>query len=914
MNRISRYHLALISFLLIARMSVCAEQAELMIQTGYRVGALVAVSPGGEYYVNTGAQLSEGCLQDLKLWNREGRLLRVFRSGIDGWYNEIAFSPDGSRFVCSGTYKSTGNSGAEVWDLYGKQVFRIGADRIRKSLRVVFSPDGEMMAGCGQDAAGKDRIVVWSATGEFQFEVILPSLEEAQGLRFFPDGSSVICLLAKTGLGFLDLRSRKVEIVRLPEAAAENTFLEALAVSSDGSAAAFCLVSTAEPEAGASEYEDVRKQVRPVIWNRGGVGFTFLEESVSNVWLPVGGLAFPSPDQLLLGVNGQTIEQRGDGTVFYWHFSIVSHNLAGGGVISFAGERGQLSCLAATAEGMVIGSGDAIRFWNRRGEWERILPDSWVSEKGSISFSPDGSRFLSGIHPVRLWSMDGRLIREFEFAEDRYPSAVAFTPEGSILATHAKGYDVFDPSGRAVFRYDGVDAWSWRWMDIETDGSRVFVPSSEEGVWVLDAKSGEGFPIWGVGYHVALSQDGAFAACSRKGSEQGIRVFDRLGGEISVVPPERGFMMTDFAVDAAGSVVWLAENLDAGHRSVSAWVRRPGANSSQRIPLVDSAEWGDVYRVTTGLGGNFVVFSTDINGPMWIFSPSGELTRKIDARQGGVIAAALTPDGKRLISCGKDSSLKIWNLDSLDSAVLLSDGSDWIIYTDDLYFDASPRGGRLLSIVQGLKGYAVEQVALMRNRPDLILKRLGMGDEDAERHFHRQYVKRLVKADRFPVRIPADIFEARILASLPEQTAKLLLGWYSLSENEYALKGKPGLEDRYRLLAVPSFLEYLESEASGSLHAPEARILSYRRDGDFLVLRCRFSDTRLPLSWYNVYVNEVSVHPGLGKPASGGILEVEERVKLSAGSNKVEISCLKFSHDRILPGFPRGAGRQARPQ
>lgn len=891
MNRKSRNRLLSIILLLAARVSAWPEPTELIIQTGRRIGELVAVSPGGEYFVNTGAQLREGCLQDLTLWNRDGRLLRVFQSGIDLAFSEIAFSPEGSRFVCSGIDKSTGNSGAEVWDLYGKLVFRIGADRIRRYLRVVFSPDGAFIAGCGQDAAGKDRIVVWNAAGELRFEAALPTSGEAQGLRYSQDGGTVVCLLAKTGLGVLDLGTRKLEIIRLPEAGAENSLLEALAVSPDGSSAASCLVTTTEPQAGSSEYEDVRKLVRPVLWRRGGAGFTVLEETVSNVWFPVGGIAFPTPDRLLLAVNGQTIERRGNGTVFYWHFSIASHDLKGGGSSPFAGERGRLSCLAATPEGTVFGSGDAIRIWDSRGRRERYLPDSWVSEKGSIRFSPDGSCFLSGIHPTRLWSMDGRLIREFNFDEDRYPGALAFTPEGNILAAHAKGYDVFDPAGRVVSRYDGVDAWSWRWMDIETDGSRVFVPASEEGVWALDVKGGEGFPIRGGGYEVAPSRDGAYTACSRRWSEQEIYVFDRLGQEISVIPPERGFRMTDFAVDTAGSVVWIAEDLRAGHRSLSVWVRRPGSGSSRRIPLVDSADTGSVYRVTTGPGGTFAVFSTDIKGPIWVFGPDGGVLRKFDARQGGVTAAALTPDGKRLISSGLDSSLKVWNLDTRQSATLLSEGGDWIIYTDDLYFDASPKGGRLLSIVQGLRSYAVDQVALMRNRPDLIFKRLGLGDGETERYFHRQYIKRLVKADRFPVRIPADSYETRILAAASEPAARILAGWYSPSGKDYVLKGKPGLEDRYRLLAVPSFLEYLESEAAGPLHAPEARILSSRRDGDYLVLRCRFSDAKLPLSRYNVYVNEVPVHPGLGRLASGGVLEVEERIKLSAGPNKVEISC-----------------------
>ena len=60
------------------------------------------------------------------------------------------------------------------------------------------------------------------------------------------------------------------------------------------------------------------------------------------------------------------------------------------------------------------------------------------------------------------------------------------------------------------------------------------------------------------------------------------------------------------------------------------------------------------------------------------------------------------PAGGRLLSGSFDSSLRLWALENGSSVMLLSSGAEWLAITPDGYFDASPHGGGLVAMANGV--------------------------------------------------------------------------------------------------------------------------------------------------------------------------------------------------------------------
>lgn len=158
-------------------------------------------------------------------------------------------------------------------------------------------------------------------------------------------------------------------------------------------------------------------------------------------------------------------------------------------------------------------------------------------------------------------------------------------------------------------------------------------------------------------------------------------------------------------------------------------------------------------------------------------------------------------------------------------------GNDWICFTPDGYFDASKRGGEIASMVKGMNGFGVDQFAAYYNRPDLILQKFSSPDKTVADHFHKQYLKRLKK------------------------------------------------------------LKLQDVARDNDFHLPQAEIANAAIQGNQITLELRFSDSKFSLKNYDVYVNDVPVFGPGGKILSGNSANIQETVQLSAGENKIEVSC-----------------------
>jgi len=162
------------------------------------------------------------------------------------------------------------------------------------------------------------------------------------------------------------------------------------------------------------------------------------------------------------------------------------------------------------------------------------------------------------------------------------------------------------------------------------------------------------------------------------------------------------------------------------------------------------------------------------------------------------------------------------------------DSDDWLIFTNDGYWDSSRNGGELVAMVQGMDVWNIDQFAVRNNRPDIILQRLGSDNQELIDNFYSQYQKRLTR------------------------------------------------------------LGLTEADILGSYDTPEAEILESVQNGKTVDLKFKLnvSNQSNVLYRYNIYVNDVPLFGSYGKETSDTQQTITEQIELTSGENKIEVSCM----------------------
>ena len=204
-----------------------------------------------------------------------------------------------------------------------------------------------------------------------------------------------------------------------------------------------------------------------------------------------------------------------------------------------------------------------------------------------------------------------------------------------------------------------------------------------------------------------------------------------------------------------------------------------------------------------------------------------------DLRDSQYTRMAFSSDGHLAMIARYDGVVaELRNVKTGERVSLLSFAGEWAAFAEDGYYDSSRDGGRYLGMASGMTAYAVDQFAVRNNRPDLLLSRLGSASAEEIEHFHNLYLRRLRKAG------------------------------------------------------------FTEEQLSGELHVPTARIAAQKKSGHELALTVALADDRFALKRYNVYVNDVPLFGAWGKPVSGQAVSIDEKIVLTTGLNKVEVSCV----------------------
>ncbi|MFE3054586.1 TIR domain-containing protein [Nocardia sp. NPDC059239] len=275
------------------------------------------------------------------------------------------------------------------------------------------------------------------------------------------------------------------------------------------------------------------------------------------------------------------------------------------------------------------------------------LPDSAQAVANgaalSIAISPDARTIVTGGRHLRLWNADtGEQIDPKRFPDSVLALRVAFSPDGHRIASIGPVFHVWDAdSGRSIaaFKPDG-DLTS---IAFSPDGHRIVSGGSDKSVrlWDADTLAPIGAPMMGHGgavTSVAFSPDGRWII---SGSEdKTVRLWD-ADSRLQIGEP----------IAQTQKVVSIAVSPD-GHRIV---VGSAGTAPAPGAPpdMTDSLRMWDVE--------THVPFGNAMQG-----------------HEGVVTGVAFSPNGDRIVSCGTDGTVRLWDGNTGQPIRTLAGHTGWV--------------------------------------------------------------------------------------------------------------------------------------------------------------------------------------------------------------------------------------------
>lgn len=470
----------------------------------------------------------------------------------------------------------------------------------------------------------------------------------------------------------------------------------------------------------------------------------------------------------------------------------------------------------------------------------------------AIASAPSGGGILTGDVDgyVSLWSLPTMARSWTSRLHPEQVNAIAVSPDGQVALSGAGNWD---PGRRDETYRDVLKVWDVATGTIlktlEGPGSDViatmFLPDGKRALSLAGFSRGVAswsVPSWAPGppiqlsdgYSLAASQDGRHLAVGGDGP------YDRSTGAVTIVDLEtndewriaghrdRAFAVS-FSVDGQ-RLLSAGEDLSLRFTDVKSnqeiWRSR-----GHRDFVKSAAVLRDGRRALSG--------SQDGTVKLWDLHDGVELR----SYRGGTPMITLA-DESMVAAVGSEGAIRVFRLESGNAMSIVSSSSDWLVYTDDGYFDASRNGGNLVTAARGLRGFRIDQLAIRNNRPDIILERMGLGTPELIEHYRARYEHRLKKL---------------------------------------------GLRR--------------EQLSAAFAQAPAATILDVKQDGGSADIAFEVTSTGAGLLRYNVHINDVPLFGVLGKPTSGKRQRLTERVELTSGSNKIEISALDVAGIESLRPF-----------
>jgi len=366
-----------------------------------------------------------------------------------------------------------------------------------------------------------------------------------------------------------------------------------------------------------------------------------------------------------------------DGTVKLW-------STANGKLISQIQRHAtRIYALAVTPDGSKIASGDAngqIRLWEATTQTSKVFAEQKVTI-GALSFSSDGAQLIAtcGYHcsenpGEHVWDVaTGRLLRIYRGHDD------------SVRAVAVRGGLVVTAGGRN----NEIHIWQLRNGRLE------------------QRLRGNGATVYSVG----ISNDGRYLAwgnenpCPREPACP--TVFGKLQFQM-LLPDKRHALENpqaltsppaDFLRAATRSGHWSAQLAAGGRFDRKDAVLSIRQGKKERAAIERGAENGFGHTAYSFLNGGNVLVSGGEHGVLASYrSRDKRLLHDFTGHFSMITAIAPSRDSKLIVTGSLDQTIRLWNAETGELIVSMLFGLDgeWVIWTQQGYYDSSPAGDRMV--------------------------------------------------------------------------------------------------------------------------------------------------------------------------------------------------------------------------
>ena len=341
---------------------------------------------------------------------------------------------------------------------------------------------------------------------------------------------------------------------------------------------------------------------------------------------------------------------------------------------TFPAHNGAIYDLTYSPDGTRLASsgGDGVgQLWTLKGESLAVLTghDAIVS---GIAFSPDGQTLATSDFKgqVRLWTSTGQFRRSFTAHSGTNPRILGldFSADSQILGTSSTDGTarLWTMEGLKIGEFQGHQDWVYG-LAFDPKNDR-FVTAGREGlarIWNIKPKpQGEILAHPDRILSVATSAlQGRLATGSTDGS---ILLWTVDGQPLSTLQGHRGWVL-DLEYNTAGDQLVSA----GSDGTLQLWQVKESQSSSQsgrqtssqtkRTQVINTNQ-GWVYEVHFSPDGQKLV-SRGRDGSIKLWDLEGQLLAQFTGHQGAIYAVKFSPNGQILATRGRDSTVRLWDLE-----------------------------------------------------------------------------------------------------------------------------------------------------------------------------------------------------------------------------------------------------------
>jgi len=382
-------------------------------------------SPDNKYFVT----VSSSTEANIYLWNWLGQTLTQLK-GHQGAVNRVVFSPDGQYIA------GVGEDGfVHIWNFSGKHLLKFKAHQGAGN-SIIFSPNSQYIATVGKDGF----VRAWNKFGKKLIEFKSHKSDDSNdssNIYFSYDSKRILIHPLEKSEAYILNFSGKVlaKLNWLPptidSAIVDTTPNHQYIVTSENSSKPTIWNWSGQPIAELNGYRVIFSSDsqfvatidfdgKAYLWNMSGKLLAEFKGHKSGVL----DVSFsPTGKQLVTGGT--------NGIARVWDFS-------GEQIAELKGHRGSITSVSFSPNGQLIATGGAdgkIRLWDLSGQ-EQLELTGHRGTVVSIYFSPDNKSLITYGEDslIRLWDLSGRQATELKTSKNRVRDVI-FSPDNKYIAT-----------------------------------------------------------------------------------------------------------------------------------------------------------------------------------------------------------------------------------------------------------------------------------------------------------------------------------------------------------------------------------------------------------------------------------------------------------------------------------------------